>query len=88
MNAGVLNRRITIERQATGRDDYGGITEGTWAELTKVWARRSDISDAEKFAAGEKSATRKTRWLIRSSIISRTFTAKDRLVHKSVLKSA
>lgn len=83
MNAGVLNRRIVIERQTTGRDDYGGVTQGTWETLATVWARRSDASDAETFAAGEKSATRKTRWLVRSSTVSLTFNAKDRLVYKS-----
>lgn len=38
MNIGKLNKRITIEQQASGRDD-GGERTGSWNEVATIWAR-------------------------------------------------
>lgn len=37
MNAGQLNRRITIQRHVQGQDDFGQPID-TWEEVKKVWA--------------------------------------------------
>jgi head-tail adaptor len=83
---GQLDQRIRFERVLSGRDDMGGVTEGGWFPLgPKVWAKRTDMSDGERFAADEKSAARMTRFVARSSRMTRDVTATDRIIHKCVI---
>ncbi len=78
MQAGKLDRRVTIER-ATMADDGFGQTP-TWAELATVWASRRDVSDAERFASGEVSAQITTRFRIRWSSVVAGIDPRDRLI--------
>ena len=80
MKAGKLDRKITIERYTNGGlDAFGEDTEGSWGTFITVAAWRSDVSDAEKVSAGQINAVRMSRFIIRSSVDSRTIDANDRI---------
>ena len=50
MQAGKLDRRITLQRPSTTRGELGGqIT--TWAAVATVWANIRDLTGRETFAA-------------------------------------
>ncbi|QPC87413.1 phage head closure protein [Mesorhizobium sp. NBSH29] len=76
--AGKLDRRITIERFTSIKDEYNEDVE-TWAALTTVWAQRKDVSDGENFAAGQVGSILRSRFVIRSSLLAKTITPVDRL---------
>ncbi len=82
---GELDQRIRFERVLSGRDDMGGVTEQWFPLGSKVWARRTDMSDGGRFAADEKSAVRMTRFVARSSRMTRDVNAKDRIIHKGAV---
>jgi SPP1 family predicted phage head-tail adaptor len=77
LNAGRLDRRITIEIKTVAQDEFGQPVE-TWTTLATVWAHKRDIRASEKFRAqqeiAEEAAVFEIRW--RSGI-----DAGDRLVH-------
>ena len=50
MNAGALRHRITIERQATAQDDWGGVVNH-WATIGTFSASIEPINGREYFAA-------------------------------------
>lgn len=76
---GKLDRRITFERHSeTGRDEFNEPVYG-WAVVATVWASRRDASDGEREASGQVGSSVMTRFVIRSSSMSRTFTPKDRI---------
>lgn len=80
MKAGKLDRKITIERYTNGGlDEFGEDTAGSWGTFITVAASREDVSDTEKVSAGQVNAVRMSRFVIRSSINSRTIDAKDRI---------
>lgn len=81
--AGDLDRRITIERATT---TYNALNEPveTWGDYLTVWAKREDVGDGEKFASGQVGSSLRSRFIIRSSVASRTVTPVDRLVHDGV----
>lgn len=66
MKAGKLDRRILIEKKAVVQNDLGEEVE-TWTTLATVWGSKQDISDGERVAAAEVSATITTRFRIRYS---------------------
>lgn len=78
MQAGKLDRRVQFTR-ATLSDDGFGQTAVFTNYGSPVWASRRDVSDAERWAAGEQSATLMARFLVRASAFTRTITPKDRL---------
>ena len=51
MRAGQLDRRITIERVTTARDEYGDPIE-TWTDLITIDAEKREPRGREFFAAG------------------------------------
>ena len=61
-----FDRRITIQRKTTTQNDLGEKVE-TWSDLVTVLAARRDVSDSERIAAAEVSATITTRFQIRWS---------------------
>lgn len=78
-SAGALDRRVQF-RRATLTDDGFGMVE-TWADHgSLIPASRADVSDGERWRAGEVGASITTRFVIRSSEFSRAITAKDRLI--------
>lgn len=64
MQAGKLDRRITLQRATTAQDETGQEVQ-TWSDLATVWASRRDVSDAERVAAAEVAASITTRFQIR-----------------------
>lgn len=50
MQAGRLDRRISIQAPTEVRDEYGGSTT-TWDELREVWAAYIPLRGQELFAA-------------------------------------
>ena len=78
-----LDRRIQFQRY-TGSDD-GFAKVKTWADHgIRIWAKRTDVSDAERMRAGEVSAVITARFEVRSSAFTRALTAKDALTCKGV----
>ena len=79
MTAGNLDRRIQFQRY-TATDDGFSMVE-VWADHgSPVWASKTDISDGERWRAGEVAASITTRFVVRCSSFSRDLTPKDRLV--------
>lgn len=78
MEAGKLDRRITLQRVTITRDEYNAPVE-TWADLTTVWASYEPVSDGERFRAGERAAEISARFQIRYSSAVKDVTPVDRL---------
>lgn len=81
---GDLDRRITVERVTSVRNDFNEPVE-TWAEVATLWARRRDASDSQKIeymAAGQIGSFTVARFTVRSSPVARTITPVDRIVHE------
>ena len=83
--AGRLDRRITIQRSTAGVDAFNAPIL-TWTDLITVSAERRDFSEGERFAtesreAGQVGSQILARFRVRSSTITRTVTARDRLSH-------
>ncbi len=79
-SAGDLDRKITIQRATTVPNDLNEDVE-TWVDFVTARAKRRDVSDGEKFAAGQVGSSLRARFTIRSSIEARTVTPLDRLSH-------
>ena len=78
---GDLDDRLTIERAAVTYDEFNGAVE-TWSALATVAAGKTDLSDRELLAAQQVGASMQSRFVIRSSVLTRTVTAKDRLLYE------
>jgi SPP1 family predicted phage head-tail adaptor len=78
MEAGKLDRLVTLERATVVDDPFGGEVE-TWAPLATVPAEMLPISDGERFRYGEVAAEITTRWRIRWGY---DVTAEDRLTYE------
>ena len=66
INAGELDRRITLRSVTTTTDASNSLVE-TWADLCTIWCKKTDVKDAEKVAAAQVGATITTRFVIRYS---------------------
>ena len=64
MQAGRLNKRITIQSPATGQDATGEPTTG-WTDVATVWASIVDVSGREYVAAGGLQNSAQTKITIR-----------------------
>lgn len=79
MQAGPLDRRIQFRRAGIGDD--GLSASEAWADYgSPVWASKADISDGERWRAGEVAAHVTTRFQVRWSLFTAGITPKDRLV--------
>ncbi len=85
LNSGSLNRRIQIRRYTeSGRDQFGGSV-GEWGDYgSAIFARRRDVSDAERLSAGAWDNKLVTRFIIRATAFGRSIARYDRLVHEGV----
>ena len=78
MAAGKLDRRAQFLR-ATVIDNGVEQVEAFASHGGAVWASKDDISDGERWRAGEVAAHITTRFQVRSSAFTRGLTPKDRL---------
>lgn len=79
--AGELDRRITIWRSAE-IDDGTATVQGPPVQIAKRWARKRDVSDAERIRAAEQEAEVTTRFLVRSDFLTRTIGGDDVIRYK------
>jgi SPP1 family predicted phage head-tail adaptor len=79
--AGELDRRIAIWRAAMV-DDGTATDLGVPTQIGKRWAKKTDISDAERVRASEQGQAITTRFLVRADPLTRTITGKDTIRHK------
>jgi len=68
LDAGQLNRRITIST-ATKAEDAVGQGIPTWVPLATVWAKYTPVSDGEKVRANEVFSDLMARFIIRYSTV-------------------
>ena len=74
--AGALDRRITIQRAAVTQNGFGE-DQLAWADLATISASREDMSDGERLSASQINATLASRFVVRSSTLTRSVTPKD-----------
>ncbi|GLK49494.1 hypothetical protein GCM10017620_24670 [Brevundimonas intermedia] len=79
MEAGNLDRRITLQRATITRDGYNNEV-ATWNDLVTVWAGYAPVSDGERFRAGERASEISARFTIRHSSQVADLSPKDQLV--------
>jgi head-tail adaptor len=75
---GELNRRVRVLR-AEQIDDGMASVPGPHAEIGKRWAKKTDVSDAERVRASQAGMTVTTRFLVRSDALTRSIGGSDRL---------
>jgi SPP1 family predicted phage head-tail adaptor len=80
LSAGSLDRKITIQRFTSTVNEYNEPVQ-VWTDFISYRAQRKDVSDGEKYAAGAIGSSLRSRFIIRSTVDSRTVTPVDRLVH-------
>ncbi|AWC25457.1 Bacteriophage head-tail adaptor [Aminobacter sp. MSH1] len=79
--AGMLDRRITIERATSVPNELNEPVE-TWVTLVTVWAQRKDSSDmvkTELLGAEQVGAYHLSHFVIRSSSTTKTVSPVDRI---------
>lgn len=86
ITANDLDRKITIQRVTSVPNEFNEPVE-TWTDFFTCRAMRRDVSDGEKFAAGQIGSSIRSRFVVRSSSETRTVTPTDRLVHDGAIWS-
>ncbi|MDG3040441.1 head-tail adaptor protein [Roseicyclus marinus] len=79
MTAGKLDRRVQFRRASLVDNGFEEVE--TWADHgAAMYAEKLDLSDGERWRAGEVAAQVTTRFRVRSSAFTRSLTPKDRMV--------
>ena len=86
ISASDLDRKIIIQRFTSVPNEFNEPVE-TWTDFIICRAMRRDVSDGERFAAGQVGSTLRSRFVIRTSSKARTVTPTDRLVHEDAIWS-
>lgn len=84
LNAGDLNRRIQIQRATQTPDGFGGFNSVWTDHGPAIFARRRDVSDAERVSAARWDNKLVTRFIIRASAFGRGIRRTDRLTHEGI----
>lgn len=79
MQAGRLDRRVTLQRATLGVDAFNETTEA-WADLATLWAEAAPVSDRERFVAAEIAAEITHRFRIRRAAAWADLGPADRLL--------
>ena len=80
---GSLDRRVQFQRASLSDDGFGEVA--TYANHgTPIWAGKMDLSDGERWRAGEVAANITTRLLVRHSSFTSALTPNDRAVCEGV----
>lgn len=83
MRAGKLNRIVQVQRATVTRGALGSVE--TWADHGDPFrAEKMDLSDAERWRAGEVAAHVTARFRVRWWTFTAGITPKDRLVCEGV----
>ena len=87
--AGKLDRRITIQRSTAGTDPFNAESL-TWTNYITVSALRRDFAEGERFAteqfaAGQVGSQILSKFRVRSSSLTRTITARDRISYDGAI---
>ena len=83
---GSMDRRIQFRRATLVNDGFTTSLQwdadnpGNDNHGSPVWAQKTDVSDGERWRAGEVQAQITTRFLVRYSTFTAAITPKDRLV--------
>ena len=64
MNAGKMDRRITLQRKSSSQDSFGEAID-TWADISTVWAEVVPVSGNERFVSQQVIAEADTLFKIR-----------------------
>lgn len=83
MQAGKLDRRITLQRYGSTTNEWNEPITG-WSEIGVRWASKEDVSDGEKVRAAQVGASVSTRFRVRYDSLTSTLTAADRLICEDV----
>lgn len=78
---GDLDRRIVIERATTTENALNEPVE-TWGVYAQLWARKSDVSDGERNAAGQVGSFLMSRFVVRHSPTTKAIKPSDRLSYQ------
>lgn len=81
MQAGELDRRVTILEYSWDETDEYGSPIISYTPIGTVWAKRTDLSDSERVAAYGIVASIVTRFIVRSTELTRSINPADRLDH-------
>lgn len=79
MRAGDLDRRVIIQRAATTTDDYNEPVQ-EWQTLVSVRAAKLEISDGERFRAGEVYSDKAVRFKVRWQKALERLDTSDRVI--------
>lgn len=78
VKAGDLDRLIQFQRYTETTDGFGAVQQ--WADHgSQLPAAKTEVSDAERWRAGEVASVITTRFLVRWSSFTAAITPKDRL---------
>jgi head-tail adaptor len=78
MDAGSLDRRVTLHRAGAVENEHGDMVQG-WSELATVWASVRPSPGSERLASAEAAANAPTVVTIRWSSIVADLSPADRL---------
>jgi head-tail adaptor len=78
--ASFFNVRVDLMRRDVVDDGFQSVP-GPAVCIGTVWAARRDISDGERFKAGEMATELAARFVVRPSQLTRSITPKDTIMH-------
>lgn len=81
MQAGKLNRRVTVLRKQAADDGFTSDGGTTWAAIGTIWASLSDLLDAERYRASELAVQATARMQVRYSSFTDAITPMDRILY-------
>lgn len=79
MKIGKMDRKITIQRATSTRDELGSVSK-TWADIATVWAERRNLKGREHVEALQRTTEAQTLFVIRYSSQVKSVTSADRIV--------
>lgn len=79
MMSGQMDRRLTIQRATVSTNGFNEPVQ-TWAPIATVWARRINVSDAERQRSAETTAEITARFQIRFQSALASLNPKDRVI--------
>jgi head-tail adaptor len=84
MRAGRLNRRVSFQRLDSTPDEYGNVSQGTWAELFTTWGNLRETTGREIIEGGAIHAPVSATLMVRGNSLTRTVLPADSAVIDSV----